>query len=75
MVYPNPASEILNIKISDSNLENEIQTISIYDVKGSLISKNSKFVSTLDIKKLSTGTYFVKIQFLESSVTKKIVIK
>jgi hypothetical protein len=74
-VYPNPATDILNINLGNTNLENEVQNISVYNIKGSIISKTSKFVPTLDIKKLSTGTYFVKIQFPQSVVTKKIVVK
>jgi hypothetical protein len=74
-VYPNPATDILNINLGNTNLENEVQNISIFDLKGSLISGTSKFVPSLDIKKLSTGTYFVKIQFSQSVVTKKIVVK
>jgi len=74
-VYPNPATDILNFNLGNTNLENEVQNISVYNVKGSLISKTLKFVPTLDIKKLSIGTYFVKIQFPQSVVTKKIVVK
>ena len=74
-VYPNPATDILNINLGNTNLENEVQNISVYNIKGSLISKTLKFVPTLDIKKLSIGTYFVKIQFPQSVVTKKIVVK
>lgn len=75
IVYPNPVKDILNIKLGNTNLENDVQTILIYDIKGSLISKTSEFVPTLDIKKLSTGTYFVKIQFSQTVVTKKIEVK
>lgn len=75
MVYPNPATDILNIKLGTTNLEDEVKNISVYDVKGSLISKTSKFVPAMDIKKLATGTYLVKIQFSHTVVTKKIVVK
>jgi hypothetical protein len=74
-VYPNPATDILNINLGNSNLENEVQNILIYDVKGSLIYRTSKFVSSIDIKKLSSGSYVVKIQFPKSVVAKKIVVK
>jgi len=74
-VFPNPAIDILNINLGNSSLENEVQNISIYDIKGSLISKTSKFVPVLDIKKLSAGTYMVKIQLSQSTVTKKIIVK
>jgi len=75
MLYPNPATDILNIKLGTTDLENEVKNISVYDVKGSLISKTSKFVPAMDIKKLATGTYLVKIQFSHTVVTKKIAVK
>ena len=74
-IYPNPATDILQISLGNSFLENDVKTISIYDVKGSLISKTQKFVSSLDIKQFARGTYFVKIQFSNSVVTKKLLVK
>ena len=75
IIYPNPATDILKINLGNNNLESEVQSISIYDLKGSLISKTAKFESSLDIKNLSKGTYFVKIQFSNSVVTKKLSVK
>lgn len=74
-VYPNPVSDMLTINLGNSGLENEVQFISVYDVKGSLISRTSGFVPTMDIKKLTSGTYIIKIQLSQSVVAKKIVVK
>jgi Secretion system C-terminal sorting domain/YHYH protein len=74
-IYPNPASDILKINLGNNALESDVQTISIFDLKGSLVSKTPKFEPSLDIKNLSKGTYFVKIQFSNSVVTKKILVK
>ena len=74
-IYPNPATDILQISLGNSFLENDVKTISIYDVKGSLISKTQKFVPSLDIKQFARGAYFVKIQFSNSVVTKKLLVK
>ena len=74
-LYPNPATDILKINLGNNLLESEVQAISIYDIKGSLITKTTKFESSLDIKNLSKGTYFVKIQFSNSVVTKKLLVK
>ncbi len=74
-IYPNPATDILKINLGNDTLETDVQNISIYDIKGSLITKTSKFESNLDIKNLTKGTYFVKIQFSNSLVTKKILVK
>jgi hypothetical protein len=74
-IFPNPATDILQINVGNAFLENDVQTISIYDLKGSLISKTLKFSPILNIKNLSKGTYFVKIQFSNSVVTKKLLVK
>jgi hypothetical protein len=74
-ISPNPATDILQINMGNGFLENDVQTISIYDLKGSLVSKTLKFVRILDVKNLSKGTYLVKIQLSNSVVSKKIVVK
>ncbi len=74
-IYPNPATDVLKINLGNDALISEVQNIYIYDLKGSLVSKTYKFESSLDIKNLSRGTYFVKIQFLNSVITKKLLVK
>lgn len=74
-IFPNPATDILQINIGNAFLENDVQTISIYDLKGSLVSKTMKFSPILNIKNISNGTYLVKIQFSNSMVSKKLIVK
>jgi hypothetical protein len=74
-IFPNPATDILQIDLGNNALESDVQNISILDFKGSLVSKINKFTPSLDIKNLSKGVYFVKIQFYNSVVTKKILVK
>ena len=74
-IFPNPATDILQINIGNGFLENDVQSISIYDLKGSLVSKTLTFTPILNIKNVSKGTYFVKIQFSNSAVSKKVIVK
>ena len=74
-IYPNPAADILQINLGNGFLESDVQNISVYDLKGSLVSKIKKFVPSIDIKQLAKGTYFVKINFSNSVVTKKMIVK
>lgn len=74
-LYPNPATDILNIKLNNNVPESEVQSISIYGLKGELISKTVHYKQNIDIKNLSHGTYLVKIQFPNYLVTKKILVK
>ena len=74
-VYPNPATDVLNVKVNNGVSENDVQSISIYGIKGELISKTLHYKENIDIKNLSKGTYLVKIQFPNYLVTKKVLVK
>ena len=68
VVYPNPASNHINIK---SKLD--IINSKLFDVKGKLILKSNQ--KNIDISHLSKGLYFLKLSTNKSEiVTKKIVI-
>ncbi len=60
-LYPNPASQVLNISQNDSI---EIQSFEIFDALGQLVIAvpNAKMTSNIDISKLRTGTYFIKVK-------------
>jgi Leucine-rich repeat (LRR) protein len=59
-VYPNPVHEILNIGTKNSI---EVQSMAVYDVLGQLIIAvpNAQTVSKIDVSKLTTGNYFLKM--------------
>lgn len=58
LVYPNPASNFLNI----SNSNDELTTYQVYSVEGKLI-KQGEFMSSLqiDLNLYSSGTYLIKL--------------
>lgn len=60
-MYPNPAKEILNISLKN---DIEIQSLSVYDILGQLIIAvpNAKNVSNVDVSRLKTGNYILKIK-------------
>jgi hypothetical protein len=74
-IFPNPTSDVVNIKTRKDINENDIQGVSIYDLKGSLVSKTANFKSNIDIKNLSKGSYIVKIEFLNYQISKKIIVE
>ncbi|TDW51519.1 putative repeat protein (TIGR01451 family)/predicted secreted protein (Por secretion system target) [Flavobacterium sp. 270] len=59
-LYPNPAGDVLNIT-SKENID--INSIKIYDVLGQLVIAvpNAKLASKIDVSKLRTGNYFLRI--------------
>jgi hypothetical protein len=68
IVYPNPAHN--NIKINITN--NTIFSTDIYNSTGQLVSRTSN-QDYLNIAKLNSGIYFVKIKYNNTVATKKII--
>jgi len=61
LVNPNPASDILNISLSNINFKNS--NIVVYNVSGMEVSKSTMNGASaqLNIESLSNGVYFVKV--------------
>ena len=73
-LYPNPANDVLNINAVQAI---EIQSLAIYDVLGQLVIAvpNAKSVSNIDVSKLRTGTYFIKVKSDKGSSSMKFIKK
>mgnify|MGYP003644531782 CR=1 FL=1 len=71
-VYPNPVIDILNIS---SKKTIEVQSIGVYDVLGQLIIvvPNANAVTKIDVSKLATGTYFLKMNTDKGSSNMKFI--
>ena len=72
-IYPNPANNVISI----SNLDN-FDFLQIKDLLGKVVhKKNISKVNntTIDVQGLSTGTYLLNLEGLESSISRKIVIE
>ena len=69
-IYPNPASDILNIQNAESS------TIQIFDITGKLLISRSNISNNaqIDVASLTTGTYFVKIANGNKFQTQKLII-
>lgn len=71
-LYPNPVKEVLNIGTTHSI---EIQSLAIYDILGQLVIAvpNAKSVSNIDVSKLRTGNYFIKVKSDKGSSSMKFI--
>ena len=72
-LFPNPTNGEVKVECSETMME----SISIYDVYGKLISQfnvNDTY-TTLDVTKLADGIYFVRITTENGIVTKRLVKK
>ena len=70
-IYPNPANETINITNAEKS------NISIYNLLGEVVlkAKSSSANATINVSKLSEGTYIIKVIGKERVVAKKLVIK
>ncbi|MEW4925188.1 T9SS type A sorting domain-containing protein [Algibacter sp. 2305UL17-15] len=68
-VYPNPASDVLNISSS-----NPIEKMEMYNVIGGKVMQSSN-TKQFNIERLKSGIYLLKVFSTNGSATKKIVIK
>ncbi|MCB2222442.1 MAG: T9SS type A sorting domain-containing protein [Bacteroidetes bacterium] len=76
-IYPNPADEYIMIDFT-TFAENDIQ-VELYNILGELILKRHRIANDqqikLDIEELAPGSYFVKIDNDQLSLTRKVVIR
>ncbi|MCI5056696.1 MAG: S8 family peptidase [Flavobacteriales bacterium] len=76
-VYPNPASDVLNIDF-ENNRNSENYNVSIVDVQGKTVlvsNENAVFSGNqvvIDIETLAPGTYLLKVEDLKSNFTETI---
>jgi hypothetical protein len=75
-IYPNPASDFINI----SNVKSGNYTITVYDMLGKVIQKDKKEILDnqtllLPIKGIATGEYIINIASGNTSSSKHLLIK
>lgn len=69
-IYPNPATNVLNI----SNVNNyEIKNISVVDINGRVVKNESGAMTQINVSDLNAGVYFVTIEAAEGKTTKKFI--
>lgn len=71
MLYPNPTSGNLTLDVPDSDA---LVSVSVYNAIGELIKAYSGSQSSIDLSREENGTYFVRLNYADKSVVKKIVL-
>ena len=74
-IYPNPTKTGFSIDFSSPFNATDIKAISVFDVKGNLIFKTNQYQSFIEMPHFTEGVYFVKIQFPNSELTKKLIVQ
>lgn len=72
-IYPNPASNTVNIK----SINSDIEQIEIYNLQGKRVLKliNFKGKNQIDVSNLSKGIYILKAKSDDKMFSKKLIIK
>ncbi len=76
LIYPNPSSDIFNIKRFNTVGDN--MTIDVYDITGKLIRKRKGITEAdyeLNMKGVAKGVYFLKIKIDNKQLVKKLILK
>jgi len=71
-IYPNPTSDVLNIK---NNSTDTIASIEIYSINGAKVKqhKGNESITTISVADLQTGVYFVKVTTNNSTANYKFI--
>lgn len=69
-VYPNPATNVLNISASES-----VESAVIYNVAGQVVMTENGHVNSINISNLASGSYIVRIQTVDGNITNQRFIK
>lgn len=70
-IYPNPTSEVINIRSNE-----KISLIELLDVSGRMIQSFSSSQTKIDVRMLTNGMYVLKIEFGPGNkVEEKIIVK
>jgi hypothetical protein len=74
-IFPNPVHDVLNIEINRVSGEVNAQ-INIYDIYGKrIISQHLNTTkNSIDIKNIKTGVYTVKVEYMQKTFTKKLIV-
>lgn len=72
ILYPNPTTDLLTIQKPESVI---IERVKIHNVLGQIVLDLPYFVSTLDLRALKSGMYFIEFSTKNSSVNKTVLKK
>lgn len=71
-LYPNPATTVLNILLTNSDT---IEKVTVYNMIGQVVKNSAGDVRSIDMSDLSAGSYLVKVQTNQGSTTQNIIKK
>ena len=70
-IFPNPVNGILKIDVKSSNIK--LTEVAVSDLQGKILLTKTSGFNSIDMSKLSSGLYLVKIKTVNSSILKKVI--
>ena len=67
-LYPNPVINILSISSGE-----ELKEVDVYSLTGVLVKRAEGNIKTIDMSRLSKGSYLIKVLTASGSVTQKMI--
>ncbi len=74
-LYPNPARNGFSLKFNSPINVHDIQGISIINSQGEVVFQTKKYENNVKIPFYTEGVYFVKIQFANGQLVKKLIVE
>ena len=69
-IYPNPATEMVNIELQDGVI---LESVTIYNNLGQKIKTINQ--NTVDVSTLAKGLYFLEVTTNQSKASKKVIVE
>lgn len=75
MVYPNPASESIQISLQQTLKSSDIKNVAIFNVSGQMVFNASSFQANISTGHFPAGLYFVHLKTDRQLLVKKLVLE
>lgn len=73
-VFPNPTTGVISLTISGLT-KDLARSVSIFDAGGRLVLRKENVGASLEVGGLARGVYFLKVQFEQGEISRKIIVQ
>ena len=70
-VFPNPASNFVSV----NNENGDLESVQLIDLTGRILKSVNQNFENIDISKIASGNYFLRIESYEGTITRKLIIE
>jgi len=75
VIFPNPTTNGFSLKLSDELNPNDIQALSIFNLKGQSVYQTTAFKQPMALDNFKKGVYLVKIQISGRDIMQKLIVQ